>query len=157
MLFGCVLWGHVFGVHCSLREVAHGNAGKLVVLYCSALCWAVAAPTHTYSAALYLLNHTIPLHGLITKQMTRYFGQVEGGRQRFVQSQDAGIEGYVQQSCWVLHFVHTALQEVENHSGGCCHCSPAATVRKQWCQATSAIEGWKLLCTANELDTHSTF
>ena len=67
MLFGCVVWGHVFGVRCSLREAVHGNAGQLAVLYHNALRWAVAAPTHTRSAALYLLNHTIPLQELITK------------------------------------------------------------------------------------------
>ena len=67
MLFGCVVWGHAFGVHCSLREAVHGNAGKLAVLYHSALRWTVAAPAHARSAALYLLNHAIPLHGLITK------------------------------------------------------------------------------------------
>ena len=47
LLFGCVIWGHVFGVCCLLREAVHGNAGKLVVLYRSALHWAVAAPAHT--------------------------------------------------------------------------------------------------------------
>ena len=67
MLFGCVIWGHVFGIRCLLREAVHGNAGQLVVLYCNALRWAVAAPAHMQSAALYLLNHTIPLQGLITK------------------------------------------------------------------------------------------
>ena len=74
MLFGCVIWGHVFGVRCSLLEAVHGNAGKLAVLYLSALCWAVDAPAHTQSAALLLLNHTIPLHGLISKQIIPYFG-----------------------------------------------------------------------------------
>ena len=78
MLFGCVIWGHVFGVRCTLWEVEHSNAGKPAVLYHSALRWAVAAPAHARSAALYLLNHTIPLHGLITKQIIRYFGQLEG-------------------------------------------------------------------------------
>ena len=52
-------------------------------------------------------------------------------------------------------FVHAALQEIENCSGGCRHHSPAAIARKKWCQSTSAIEGCKLLCTANGLDTIS--
>ena len=52
-------------------------------------------------------------------------------------------------------FVHAASQEVENHSSGCRQGSRAATACKKWCQATSAIEGWKLLCTTNGLDTHS--
>ena len=66
MLFGYVVCSHAFDVRCLLQEAVHGNAGKLAVLYHSALGWAVAAPAHTRSAALYLLNHTIPLHGLIT-------------------------------------------------------------------------------------------
>ena len=78
MLFGCVVWGHAFGVRCLLREAVHGNAGKLMVLYSNVLHWAVAAPAHTQSAALNLLTHTIPLHGLITKQIVWYFGQLEG-------------------------------------------------------------------------------
>ena len=55
----------------------------------------------------------------------------------------------------MLEFVYAALQEVENCSGGSRHHSPAAIARKKWCQAMSAIEGWKSLCTANELETHS--
>ena len=73
MLFGCVIWGHVFGVCCLLQEAVHGNTGKLVVLYRSALRWAIAAPAYTQSAALCLLTDTIPLHGLISKQIIWYF------------------------------------------------------------------------------------
>ena len=80
MLFGCVIWGHVFGICCLLREAVHGSAGKLAVHYRSALRWSVAAQAHTQSATLYLLNHTIPLHGLITKQIVWYFGRLEGVR-----------------------------------------------------------------------------
>ena len=79
MLFGCMIWGYVFGVCCLLREAVHSNAGQLAVLYRNALRWAVATPAHTLSAALCLLNHTIPLQGLITKQMVQYFGRLEGG------------------------------------------------------------------------------
>ena len=74
MLFGCMVWGHAFGMCCLVQEAVHGNAGKIAVLYRSALHWEVAAPAHTRSAALYLLNHTIPLHGLIAKQIIWYFG-----------------------------------------------------------------------------------
>ena len=84
MLSGCVIWGHVFGIHCLLREAVHGNAGWLVVLYRNALLWAVAAPAHMRSAALYLLNHTILLQGLITKQIVWYFGRLEGECQHYV-------------------------------------------------------------------------
>ena len=86
MFFGCVSWGHAFGAHCLLREAVHCNTGKLAVLYHSALHWAVAAPAHTRSAALYLLNHTIRLQGLITKQIVQYFGRLEGERQHYVRA-----------------------------------------------------------------------
>ena len=91
-----MIWGHVFGVRCSLREAVRSNAGQLAVLYSNALRWAVAAPAHTRSAALYLLNHTIPLQGLITKQIVWYFGRLEGELQHYVRAQDAGVEGYIQ-------------------------------------------------------------
>ena len=52
-------------------------------------------------------------------------------------------------------FVYAALQEVENLSGSCHHPSRMAIARQKWRHATSAIEGWKLLCTANGLDAHS--
>ena len=134
-----MIWGHVFGMHCLLREAVHGNAGKLAVLYHSVLCWAVAATAHTQSAALYLLNHTIPLHGLSTKQVIWYFGRLEGKRQHYIQAQDAGVEGYVQQPRWVSEFVHAALQEVENSSGGCHHPSHVPIARKKYHEAISAI------------------
>ena len=55
----------------------------------------------------------------------------------------------------MLEFVYTVLQEVENRSGSCHHPSCVAIEHKKWHHATSAREGWKLLCTANGLDTHS--
>ena len=47
------------------------------------------------------------------------------------------------------------MQEIENRRGGCSRHSQAAIERKRWCQPTSAIEGWQILCTANGLDAHS--
>ena len=52
-------------------------------------------------------------------------------------------------------FVHAVLQEVESCSGGCRYPIHVTIGCKKWHQAISAIEGWKLLCTANGLDTHS--
>ena len=52
-------------------------------------------------------------------------------------------------------FVNEASQEVESHSGSCHHASCVTVAHKKWRQATSAIEGWKLPCTINGLDTHS--
>ena len=66
MVFGCVVWGHVFGVQLRLRG-AGGSAGKLEVLFKHTLRWAVRAPRTMRDAALYLITGTIPLHGLILK------------------------------------------------------------------------------------------
>ena len=73
MLFGCVVWGHLFGVHLTLGDRLQGSCGKLVILYHSVLHWAIAVPTHICGAALYFFCHTIPLQGLITKEIVRYF------------------------------------------------------------------------------------
>ena len=55
VVIGCTFGGYV------------AMGGKLGVLYHSALRWSIAPPLHIWGAALYLLCHTIPLHGLITK------------------------------------------------------------------------------------------
>ena len=67
MLIDYVVWGHLFAVRFSLYDGLKGNCGKLGMLYCSVLRWAVTAPIHICGAALYLFCHTIPLHDLITK------------------------------------------------------------------------------------------
>ena len=80
MLFACAIWGHAFGVQFSVQDGIRGSVGKLGVLFHSVLRWAISVPAHIRGAALYLLAHTIPLHGLVVKQMVRYFGQLEGER-----------------------------------------------------------------------------
>ena len=47
------------------------------MLYRSALRWAIAVPMHIRGAVLYLLCHTIPLQGLITKLIVRHFARLE--------------------------------------------------------------------------------
>ena len=67
MLFACAICGHAFGVQFSVQDGVRGSVGKLGVLFCNMLQWAILAPAHIQGAALYLLAHTIPLHGLIVK------------------------------------------------------------------------------------------
>lgn len=67
----------MFGMRFFLHDGLQGSCGKLGVLYYNALRWAVAVPTHIHGTALYLLCHTIPLHGLITKQTVRFFAHLE--------------------------------------------------------------------------------
>ena len=80
MLFACAIWGHAFGVQFSVQDGVQGSIGKLGVLFRSMLRWAILTPMHIWGAALYLLAHTIPLHGLIVKLMVRFFGQLEDER-----------------------------------------------------------------------------
>ena len=67
MLFGCVVWGHIYGAKLSLRDGPGGAAAQMGVLFRSALRWAIQAPADMRGAALYLLAHTLPLQGLIIK------------------------------------------------------------------------------------------
>ena len=56
MLFGCVAWGHCFGVRMTLRGASACSARKMQVLYRTALRWAVAAPRNMRDAALYVIT-----------------------------------------------------------------------------------------------------
>ena len=127
-------------MRCSLQDVAHSSAAKLAVLFYSAFCWAVAALVYMRTAALYLLNHTIPLHGSITIQVIWCLRWLEGEGQCFVQSQAAGVEDYIHHPRGVLEFVRAALLEVEAYSSNCRQPSHAVTARKKGCHTASAIE-----------------
>ena len=68
MLFGCVAWGHSFGMIlqlCSTR--GSSSVGKLDALHCDALRWTIAAPPTMRSVAIYLMSAMILLYGLIPK------------------------------------------------------------------------------------------
>ena len=67
MLFACAIWGHAFGLQFPVQDGMRGSIGKLGVLFRSMLRWAILALVHIQGAALYLLAHTIPLHGLVVK------------------------------------------------------------------------------------------
>ena len=67
MLFACAIWGHAFGVQFSVQDGVRGSVGKLGVLFCSVLQWAILAPVHIRGAVVYLFARTIPLHGLVVK------------------------------------------------------------------------------------------
>ena len=113
MLFGSVIWGHALGFKWSLRNgTAGGSAGKLRVIYRNALRWSISAPTHTREAALYLIAHAIPLQGLISKQMVRYFGRLEHELKAYKAVCQAGHGDEVRQPRWAASFVRAARQEV---------------------------------------------
>ena len=75
MLFGCMAWGHCFGVRFRLAG-AISSVGKLAALHNATLCWALVVPSSMHGAALYLLAGTIPLQGHI-KQQIPFFGRLE--------------------------------------------------------------------------------
>ena len=67
MLFACAIWGRAFGVQFSVQDGVWGSIGKLGVLFCSSLQWAILVLAHIRGGALYLLAYMIPLHGLVVK------------------------------------------------------------------------------------------
>lgn len=67
MLFACAIWGHALGVQFSVQDGVRDNIGKLGVLFCSTLRWAITVLVHIWGATLYLFAHMIPLHGLVVK------------------------------------------------------------------------------------------
>ena len=110
MLFGSVIWGHVLGFKWSLRDgAAGGSAGKLGVIYRNALRWSISAPAHTRGAALYLIAHSIPLQGLISKQMIRYFGRLEQELKAYEAACQAGYGDEVRRPRWAASFVRAAM------------------------------------------------
>ena len=88
MLFGCVVWGHCFGIQLRLRGAGGTSysAGKLEALYRALLRWALAVPKSIRGASLYLLVALLPLHGLIIKATVRYFGGLEHDKCRFMEA-----------------------------------------------------------------------
>ena len=62
-------------------------------------------PAHICGAALYLIAHVIPLQGLTSKQMVRYFGWLEHQFKAYEMACQAGYGDEVRQPCWVASFV----------------------------------------------------
>ena len=52
MLFGCVTWGHCFGVCLTLCAAANSSISKMKVLYRAALCWAINGPASMHDGAV---------------------------------------------------------------------------------------------------------
>ena len=115
MLFGCVVWGHMFEVCFLLSDGLQGSCIKLGVLYHSALHWAVATPLHICRAALYLFCYTISLHGLVSKQMVRYFASLEDELQCFELLAETSMQAIFRWPRWAASFVRAATEEVELH------------------------------------------
>ena len=106
MLFESVIWGHALGFKWLLHDGAVvRSAGKLGVIYRNALWWSISVPVHTRSAALYLIAHAIPLQGLISKQMVRYFGQLKHELKAYKAACQAGYGDEVRQPRWAASFV----------------------------------------------------
>ena len=111
MLFGSVIWGHALGFKWSLHNsAAGGSAGKLGVIYHHALRWSISVPAHTRGAALYLIAHAIPMQGLISKQMIRYFGWLEHELKAYKAACQAGYGDEVRRLRWTTSFVQAATK-----------------------------------------------
>ena len=88
---------------------AGGSVGKLGVIYHNALGWSISTPAHTRGAALYLIAHAMPLQGLISKQMIRYFGRLEQVLKAYEGACQAGYGDEVRRPCWAASFVRAAM------------------------------------------------
>ena len=90
-LFGCIIWGHHFGIQLHLHGASgiRSNVGKLEALYLDSLQWALATSKITCNASLYLLAATLPLHGLNIKATALCFGGPKQDKRRFDEADDA--------------------------------------------------------------------
>ena len=106
ILFGCVVWGHWFGMQLHFHGASRtsGSVGKLEALYRASLRWALAARKSICGISLYLLVATLPLHRLIIKATVRYFEGLEHDKHRFAEitvSQRRALPPL----CWAADFV----------------------------------------------------
>ena len=77
MTFACVVWGHAFGAKLQLHTTAVGGCGRLSMLFASALCWAIRAPSLMCLSVLFVICNILMLHGIIVKQIVHYFYGLE--------------------------------------------------------------------------------
>ena len=137
MIFGCVIWGHCFGMQLHLRG-AGGNSSsvwKLEALYRASLSWAVAAPKSMHGAFIYLLAAMLPLHGLTIKATVRYFGGLECNKHRFIEATDTQYH-VLRPSHWAADFVRAVVEELTTMQQ-----ANSASNRRNPRPSQSALEG----------------
>ena len=100
MTFACAVWCHAFGTKLQLRATAAGRCTRLSTLFTSALCWAIRAPSLTCLSVLFVICNTLPLHGIIAKQIVGYFHELECSLQHaFPASAMVPVAGHGQRAC----------------------------------------------------------
>ena len=90
LLFGCIIWGHCFGIQLHLHGTGGtcSSVGKLETLNRALLRWVLAIPRSTHGTSLYLFIVMLPLHGFNIKATVRYFGGLECDKCRFDEADD---------------------------------------------------------------------
>ena len=77
LMFGAVVWGHVFGSHLQLRRSGNSAATRIEVAHRRHLRWALKVPSSVRTGFLHVLANQLPFQGLVVKQQVRYFGTLE--------------------------------------------------------------------------------
>ena len=72
---------------------------------------------HICGDVLYLLAHTISLHGFIVEWMVRLFGRVEGDCLRYYSNAAARVAASVKQPHWAAFVVNAVIIEEAELNG----------------------------------------
>ena len=67
LMFGCVIWGHVFGAKLLLRRMGGTPAARIETAHHRHLRWALRVPKELRTSFLLLLANQLPFQGLVTK------------------------------------------------------------------------------------------
>ena len=60
LMFGCVIWGHVFSTRLILHRAGGTIAARIEVAHRRHLCWALHVPKDLCSSFLYLIADQLP-------------------------------------------------------------------------------------------------
>ena len=81
-------------------------------LYCAALRWSVGVPMDMRAAALHFMTATIPLHGLILKQIVHYYESLECDQAAYSTVEEALVTAATQDHVDQLHFQLQHLRQL---------------------------------------------
>ena len=77
LMFGAVVWGHIFGPRLQLRRPGCTAAARIEVAHRRHLRWALNIPIDVRTGFMHVLTNQLPFQGLVVKQQVRYFGKLE--------------------------------------------------------------------------------
>ena len=116
MTFACEVWGHAFGAKLQLHATAAGRCARLSALFMSALCWEIRVPSLTHLSVLFVICNTLPLHGIIVKQIVQYFRGLECSLKHTCPASTMVPGTYTQcqllpAPCWAAKFLEASISK----------------------------------------------